>query len=149
MPITLSCLNHVKRHLTGPASKKNQRPPAPTLYTDVSWCGDRSGSMSSMGLSPQEGAETFMKDHKKLSNKIKPMNGSTTRYAKKAISTIKGFLGTLLFSVSFDWLRTPSIPNKRRADYNTTHPVVISQGNNVGPGVPGTLRLGSPTVNKP
>jgi hypothetical protein len=28
-----------------------------------------------MGLSPQEGAETFMKDHKKLSNKMRPMNG--------------------------------------------------------------------------
>ena len=75
MPAILSCLNHVKRHLTGPASMKNKRPPAPSLYTDVCWCGDRSGSMSSMGLSPQEGAETFMKDHKKLSNKMQPING--------------------------------------------------------------------------
>jgi hypothetical protein len=65
---------------------KNMRPSAPSLYTDVSWCGDRSGSMSSMGLSPQEGAETFMKDHKKLSNN----RSSTTVMLKKSrIVTLK------------------------------------------------------------
>ena len=57
--MSLSCLSHVKR-----TPITNERPPAPTLYTDVVWCGDRSGSMGSMGTAPVNGGKTFMKDQK-------------------------------------------------------------------------------------
>ena len=56
----ISCFNHIKR------TSNNVRPGAPPLYTDTAWCGDRSGSMSSMGPSPQEGARGFLEEHKKM-----------------------------------------------------------------------------------
>ena len=65
--MSLSCLSHVKR-----TSTTNERPPAPTLYTDVVWCGDRSGSMDTMGQAPITGGKTFMKDH--LNNALKMNN---------------------------------------------------------------------------
>ena len=80
MSIQLSCLSHVKRTRCAPASQKNNRPAAPSLYTDCVWCGDRSGSMSSMGLSPQEGGESFMKDHRNLANEINPERGYFLEY---------------------------------------------------------------------
>ena len=80
MSIQLSCLSHVKRTRCAPASQKNNRPVAPSLYTDCVWCGDRSGSMSSMGLSPQEGGESFMKDHRNLANEINPERGYFLEY---------------------------------------------------------------------
>ena len=55
----LSCLSHVKR-----SGETKERPPAPTIYTDVVWCGDRSGSMNSMGNTPSEGGKNFMIEHK-------------------------------------------------------------------------------------
>ena len=66
---SLSCLSHVKRE------NDSARPPAPTLYTDVCWCGDRSGSMSTMGSAPFSGAKNFMKEHKKNSEKMKNIIG--------------------------------------------------------------------------
>jgi hypothetical protein len=77
------------------------------------------------------------------------MKGSSIRYARKPITAIPDFLEILLLRVSFGLLRTPSTPEKSSANDNTSHPVVISQGNNVGPGVPGTLRFGSPIVKMP
>lgn len=68
--MSLSCLFHVKRD-----KESQSRPPPPTIYTDVVWCGDRSGSMSSMGGSPEEGAENFMKEHKLNAEKMNNLNG--------------------------------------------------------------------------
>lgn len=64
----LSCFTHTKR-------AANARPPAPPLYTDTAWCGDRSGSMGSMGRSPQEGARGFLEEHKKMAIELKCKNG--------------------------------------------------------------------------
>ena len=68
--MSLSCLSHVKR-----SSYSNSRPAPPTLYTDVVWCGDRSGSMSSMGQAPIQGAKTFIKDHRKNAKQMKNIIG--------------------------------------------------------------------------
>ena len=67
---TLSCLSHVKR-----SSDTYNRPPAPTLYTDVCWCGDRSGSMTSMGEAPMDGGKNFMKEHKENAEKMNNIIG--------------------------------------------------------------------------
>jgi len=56
---SLSCISHVKR-----TEQNINRPPAPALYTDVCWCGDRSGSMKTMGQSPMEGGKNFMREHR-------------------------------------------------------------------------------------
>jgi len=66
---TLSCLSHVKRN------NSIERPPAPTLYTDVCWCGDRSGSMCSMGEAPMDGGKHFMKEHRENAEKMKNVIG--------------------------------------------------------------------------
>jgi hypothetical protein len=66
--MTLSCLTHTKRTSTS-------RPSAPPVYTDTVWCGDRSGSMGSMGRSPQEGARGFLEEHKKMAMDLKCKNG--------------------------------------------------------------------------
>lgn len=66
---TLSCISHVKRN------NSSERPAAPTLYTDVCWCGDRSGSMGSMGQAPMDGGENFMKDHKENALKMNNIIG--------------------------------------------------------------------------
>ena len=67
---SLSCLSHVKR-----VTAAKERPPAPTIYTDVVWCGDRSGSMSSMQGSSEEQAENFMKEHKENAKKMNNIIG--------------------------------------------------------------------------
>ena len=66
---TLSCISHVKRN------NSTDRPPAPTLYTDVCWCGDRSRSMNSMGNAPMDGGENFMKEHKENAEKMNNIMG--------------------------------------------------------------------------
>ena len=66
---SLSCISHVKRN------ESTERPPAPTLYTDVCWCGDRSGSMCSMGQAPMDGGKNFMKEHKENAKKMKNVIG--------------------------------------------------------------------------
>ena len=45
----------------------NKRPATTAQYVDTVFVGDRSGSMSSMGDSPQEGIKGFMRDQKELS----------------------------------------------------------------------------------
>lgn len=66
---SLSCISHVKR------TNSTERPPAPTLYTDVCWCGDRSGSMCSMGQAPMDGGKNFMKEHKENAKKMNNVIG--------------------------------------------------------------------------
>ena len=73
--MSLSCLSHVKR-----TSTTNERPPAPTLYTDVVWCGDRSGSMGTMGTAPVNGGKTFMKDHRNNAKKMNNIIGYHIEY---------------------------------------------------------------------
>lgn len=65
----ISCIKHIKR------TSNNIRPGAPPLYTDTVWCGDRSGSMCSMGRSPQEGARSFLEEHKKMAIDLNCKNG--------------------------------------------------------------------------
>jgi hypothetical protein len=66
---SLSCISHIKRN------NSTERPPAPTLYTDVCWCGDRSGSMCSMGQAPMDGGKNFMKEHKENAKKMNNIIG--------------------------------------------------------------------------
>ena len=56
----LSCLGHVKRGDDG------IRPPAPVIFTDATFAGDRSGSMQSMGGAPKNGMKRFLDDQLKM-----------------------------------------------------------------------------------
>lgn len=57
---TLSCYHAVKRTDDG------ARPAPAASYINAVFVGDRSGSMSSMGVVPQEGAADFLRKHKEL-----------------------------------------------------------------------------------
>ena len=85
--MSLSCLSHVKR-----TPSNDRRPAPPTLYTDVVWCGDRSGSMASMGPTPVQGAKTFMKDHRKNAQQMKNIIGYHIDYTTfDDIATTKNY----------------------------------------------------------
>ena len=85
--MSLSCLSHVKR-----TTSNDSRPTPPTLYTDVVWCGDRSGSMSSMGPTPVQGAKTFMKDHRRNAQQMKNIIGYHIDYTTfDDIATTKNY----------------------------------------------------------
>ena len=62
---TLSCLSHVKR-LADPETGVIKRPVCPGLYSDTCFLGDNSGSMSSMGRSPEDGARLFAEQYHAL-----------------------------------------------------------------------------------
>ena len=60
---TLSCYHAVKR------TDGNARPAPAASYINAVFVGDRSGSMSSMGVVPQEGAADFLRKHRELAEK--------------------------------------------------------------------------------
>jgi len=66
--MSLSCFNVVKRTADG------SRPVPETIYTDVVFVGDRSGSMWDMGRSPMEGASEFMTKYRDFANEDKNRN---------------------------------------------------------------------------
>ena len=66
--MSLSCFNIVKR------SSYGSRPVPETIYTDVVFVGDRSGSMWDMGQSPREGASEFMTKYRDFANEHKDRN---------------------------------------------------------------------------
>ena len=59
---TLSCFHAIKR-------TDATRPPTVAAYVNAVFLGDRSGSMSTMGSAPQDGAAEFLNQHKLLSDK--------------------------------------------------------------------------------
>ena len=80
----LSCLKHVKR-------ESSIRPPAPNLYTDVTFVGDASGSMVSMGQAPTKGAEQFIRDQIKSANKTESkFHVEFTTFATTATTRFSG-----------------------------------------------------------
>lgn len=66
--MSLSCLNIVKRSADG------VRPIPESVYTDVVFVGDRSGSMWDMGRSPSEGASEFMTKYRDFAIEHKNRN---------------------------------------------------------------------------
>ncbi len=62
---TLSCLSHVKR---ANVSKTAQikRPDCSSVYSDTCFLGDHSGSMSTMGRAPEDGARLFAEQYRDL-----------------------------------------------------------------------------------
>lgn len=61
---TLSCYHAVKR-----IAEDTSRPAPAASYINAVFVGDRSGSMSTMGSVPQEGAADFLQKHKELAEK--------------------------------------------------------------------------------
>ena len=55
----LSCLKHVKR------GDSTRRPTAP-IHIDVTFVGDRSGSMYTMGESAKKGTRSFLEEQMKI-----------------------------------------------------------------------------------
>ena len=68
--MTLSSIKSVKR------SANNARPAPSPVYVDVSFCGDRSGSMASTRGGSQEGAVAYMQQQKETAEKLNPSSGS-------------------------------------------------------------------------
>ena len=62
---TLSCLGHVKRGVDS-KTDKIKRPDCPGLYSDTCFLGDNSGSMATMGRSPEDGARLFAEQYRDL-----------------------------------------------------------------------------------
>ena len=61
----LACLGNVKR-IPDPETNVIKRPDCPGLYSDTCFLGDNSGSMSSMGRSPEDGARLLAEQYKAL-----------------------------------------------------------------------------------
>ena len=97
--ISLACFGHVKRvadpesgDLTFPRSQffghtsEYFRPPAPGLHSDTTWLGDCSGSMGSMGRSPEDGGRLFAQQYATLG---KSNSGQTPTHLTYAVFSTK------------------------------------------------------------
>jgi len=62
---TLSCFSHVKRS-TNSKPEQIKRPNCSSLYSDTCFLGDNSGSMSTMGRAPEDGARLFAEQYRDL-----------------------------------------------------------------------------------
>ena len=78
--MTLSCFSHVKRTAGG------SRPVVTGKYSDTVFHGDNSGSMSSMGSSPEDGGREFAKEYRDFGRR-QCQQGTTSHLTYSVFST--------------------------------------------------------------